>query len=107
VNILEKWLEYVNATTDGAIKITDLFEAEALKIIYNYSFGIPLLILESCSKALWHLRNIIVHDIGNNTNLKVSSKLAMEACKATKCLHASQYTNLSDIKKEVIKKSNI
>jgi DNA-binding transcriptional ArsR family regulator len=95
------------------IKIYDLFDETAIKTIYNNSFGIPKLILECSSKALSLLKSIVIgkariseqQQIDNNNNKRVTSQIAIQACRQIKCQQAKkEYENLSDVRKEIIDK---
>jgi predicted transcriptional regulator/ABC-type cobalamin/Fe3+-siderophores transport system ATPase subunit len=113
VSMLEKRLKMTIQTENkNNIKIYDLFNETAIKTIYNNSFGIPKLILECSSKALSLLKSIVIgkapkteqQQIDNNNN-RVTSQIAIQACRQIKCQHAKKdYENLSDVRKEIIDK---
>jgi predicted transcriptional regulator/ABC-type cobalamin/Fe3+-siderophores transport system ATPase subunit len=93
------------------IKIYGLFDETAIKTIYDYSFGIPKLILDCSSKALSFLKSIVIgkakteQQIDNNSNKRVTSQIALQACRQIKCQQAKkEYENLSDVRKEIIRK---
>jgi ABC-type cobalamin/Fe3+-siderophores transport system ATPase subunit/DNA-binding transcriptional ArsR family regulator len=94
-------------------KIYDLFDETAIKTIYDCSFGVPRLILECSSKALSLLKSIVIgkppkpeqQQIQNNNNKRVTSQIAIQACRQIKCQQAKkEYENLSDVRKEIIDK---
>jgi predicted transcriptional regulator len=95
------------------IKIYNLFNETAVKTIYDNSFGIPKLILECSSKALSLLKSIVIakpsksgqQQIDNSNNNRVTSQIAIQACRQIKCQQAKkEYENLSDVRKEIIDK---
>ena len=110
VKMLEQRLKMTIQTENkNNIKIYDLFEETAVKTIYDYSFGVPKLILECSSKSLSLLKSIIMgktkpeQQIDNNK--RVTSQIAIQACRQIKCLQAKkEYENLSDVRKEIIYK---
>ena len=115
VRMLEQRLKITIQTENkNNIKIYDLFDEAAIKTIYDNSFGIPKLILECSSKALSLLKSIVIgkpfkseqHQIDNNNNNKrVTSQIAIQACRQIKCQQAKkEYENLSDVRKEIIDK---
>ena len=115
VRMLEQRLKITIQTENkNNIKIYDLFDETAIKTIYDNSFGIPKLILECSSKALSLLKSIVIgkpfkseqHQIDNNNNNKrVTSQIAIQACRQIKCQQAKkEYENLSDVRKEIIDK---
>ena len=95
-------------------KIYDLFDENAVKTIYGYSFGVPKLMLDCSSKALWLLKNIVIGKASkpepeqqqiHPNNKKVTSQIALQACRQIKCQQAKKdYENLSDVRKEVVDK---
>jgi predicted transcriptional regulator/ABC-type cobalamin/Fe3+-siderophores transport system ATPase subunit len=94
-------------------KIYDLFDETAIKTIYDCSFGVPRLILECSSKALSLLKSIVIgkppkpeqQQIQNNNNKRVTSQIAIQACRQIKCQQAKkEYENLSNVRKEIIDK---
>ena len=113
VRMLEQRLKMTIQTENkNNIKIYDLFDETAIKTIYNNSFGIPKLILECSSKALSLLKSIVIgkariseqQQIDNN-NKRVTSQIAIQACRQIKCQQAKkEYENLSDVRKEIIDK---
>jgi predicted transcriptional regulator/ABC-type cobalamin/Fe3+-siderophores transport system ATPase subunit len=113
VRMLEQRLKITIQTENkNNIKIYDLFDETAIKTIYNNSFGIPKLILECSSKALSLLKSIVIgkariseqQQIDNN-NKRVTSQIAIQACRQIKCQQAKkEYENLSDVRKEIIDK---
>ena len=115
VRMLEQRLKITIQTENkNNIKIYDLFDEAAIKTIYDNSFGIPKLILECSSKALSLLKSIVIgkpskseqQQIDNNNNNKrVTSQIAIQACRQIKCQQAKkEYENLSDVRKEIIDK---
>ena len=114
VRMLEQRLKMTIQTENkNNIKIYDLFDEIAIKTIYNNSFGIPKLILECSSKALSLLKSIVIgkariseqQQIDNNNNKRVTSQIAIQACRQIKCQQAKkEYENLSDVRKEIIDK---
>ena len=114
VRMLEQRLKMTIQTENkNNIKIYDLFDETAIKTIYNNSFGIPKLILECSSKALSLLKSIVIgkpskseqQEIDNNNNKRVTSQIAIQACRQIKCQQAKkEYENLSDVRKEIIDK---
>ncbi|HZC49151.1 MAG TPA: winged helix-turn-helix domain-containing protein [Nitrososphaeraceae archaeon] len=115
VRMLEQRLKITIQTENkNNIKIYDLFDETAIKTIYDNSFGIPKLILECSSKALSLLKSIVIgkpskseqQQIDNNNNNKrVTSQIAIQACRQIKCQQAKkEYENLSDVRKEIIDK---
>ena len=114
VRMLEQRLKMTIQTENkNNIKIYDLFDETAIKTIYNNSFGIPKLILECSSKALSLLKSIVIgkariseqQQIDNNNNKRVTSQIAIQACRQIKCQQAKkEYENLSDVRKEIIDK---
>ncbi|HEX6029263.1 MAG TPA: winged helix-turn-helix domain-containing protein [Nitrososphaeraceae archaeon] len=117
VRMLEQRLKMTIQTENkNNIKIYDLFDETAIKTIYDNSFGIPKLILECSSKALSLLKSIVIgktaskseqqQQIDNNTkNKRVTSKIAIQACRQIKCQQAKkEYENLSNVRKEIIDK---
>ena len=113
VRMLEQRLKMTIQTENkNNIKIYDLFDEPAIKTIYDNSFGIPKLILECSSKALSLLKSIVIgkariseqQQIDNN-NKRVTSQIAIQACRQIKCQQAKkEYENLSDVRKEIIDK---
>ena len=113
VRMLEQRLKITIQTENkNNIKIYDLFDETSIKNIYNNSFGIPKLILECSSKALSLLKSIVIgkariseqQQIDNN-NKRVTSQIAIQACRQIKCQQAKkEYENLSDVRKEIIDK---
>ncbi|HZA65072.1 MAG TPA: winged helix-turn-helix domain-containing protein, partial [Nitrososphaeraceae archaeon] len=115
VRMLEQRLKMAIQTENkNNIKIYDLFDERAIKTIYDNSFGIPKLILECSSKALSLLKSIVIgkaskseqRQIDNtNNNKKVTSQIAIQACRQIKCQQAKkEYENLSNVRKEIIDK---
>jgi predicted transcriptional regulator/ABC-type cobalamin/Fe3+-siderophores transport system ATPase subunit len=115
VKMLEQRLKMTIQTENkNNIKIYDLFEETAIKTIYECSFGVPKLILDCSSKALSLLKSIVIGKTkreqqtqnGNNSNNKrVTSQIALQACRQIKCQQAKkEYENLSDVRKEIIRK---
>src|SRR5215210_4639661 len=114
VRMLEQRLKMTIQTENkNNIKIYDLFNETAIKTIYNNSFGIPKLILECSSKALSLLKSIVIgkpsksgqQQIDNSNNNRVTSQIAIQACRQIKCQQAKkEYENLSDVRKEIIDK---
>ena len=115
VRMLEQRLKMTIQTENkNNIKIYDLFDETAIKTIYDNSFGIPKLILECSSKALSLLKSIVIgkaskseqRQIDNtNNNKKVTSQIAIQACRQIKCQQAKkEYENLSNVRKEIIDK---
>jgi predicted transcriptional regulator/sulfur relay (sulfurtransferase) DsrC/TusE family protein len=115
VRMLEQRLKMAIQTENkNNIKIYDLFDEPAIKTIYDNSFGIPKLILECSSKALSLLKSIVIgkaskseqRQIDNtNNNKKVTSQIAIQACRQIKCQQAKkEYENLSNVRKEIIDK---
>ena len=115
VRMLEQRLKMTIQTENkNNIKIYDLFDETAIKTIYDNSFGIPKLILECSSKALSLLKSIVIgkaskseHRQTDNTNnnKKVTSQIAIQACRQIKCQQAKkEYENLSNVRKEIIDK---
>ena len=114
VRMLEQRLKMtIHTENKNNIKIYDLFDEKAIKTIYDNSFGIPKLILECSSKALSLLKSIVIgksskseqQKIDNNNNKRVTSQIAIQACRQIKCLQAKkEYENLSNVRKEIIDK---
>jgi sulfur relay (sulfurtransferase) DsrC/TusE family protein/DNA-binding transcriptional ArsR family regulator len=114
VRMLEQRLKMTIQTENkNNIKIYDLFNETAIKTIYDNSSGIPKLILECSSKALSLLKSIVIgkariseqQQIDNNNNKRVTSQIAIQACRQIKCQQAKkEYENLSDVRKEIIDK---
>ena len=115
VRMLEQRLKMTIQTKNkNNIKIYDLFDETAIKMIYDNSFGIPKLILECSSKALSLLKSIVIgkaskseqRQIDNtNNNKRVTSQIAIQACRQIKCQQAKkEYENLSNVRKEIIDK---
>jgi sulfur relay (sulfurtransferase) DsrC/TusE family protein len=115
VRMLEQRLKLtIQSQNKNNIKIYDLFDEAAINTIYDNSFGIPKLILECSSKALSLLKSIIIgkppkpeqHQIDNNNNNKrVTSQIAIQACRQNKCQQAKkEYENLSNVRKKIIDK---
>ena len=115
VRMLEQRLKMTIQTENkNNIKIFDLFDEKAMKTIYDNSFGIPKLILECSSKALSLLKSIVIGKPSkseqqkidnNNNNKRVTSQIAIQACRQIKCQQAKkEYENLSDVRKEIIDK---
>jgi len=115
VKMLEQRLKMTIQTENkNNIKIYDLFNETAIKTIYDNSSGIPKLILECSSKALSLLKSIVIgkariseqqQQIDNNNNKRVTSQIAIQACRQIKCQQAKkEYENLSDVRKEIIDK---
>jgi predicted transcriptional regulator/ABC-type cobalamin/Fe3+-siderophores transport system ATPase subunit len=114
VSMLEQRLKMTIQTENkNNIKIYDLFDEKAIKIIYDNSFGIPKLILECSSKTLSLLKSIVIgkpskseqQKIDNNNNKRVTSQIAIQACRQIKCQQAKkEYENLSNVRKEIIDK---
>ncbi|MDQ3984689.1 MAG: hypothetical protein M3222_06015 [Thermoproteota archaeon] len=115
VRMLEQRLKMTIQTENkNNIKIYDLFDEPAIKTIYDNSFGIPKLILECSSKALSLLKSIVIGKASkseqrqidnNNNNKKVTSQIAIQACRQIKCQQAKkEYENLSNVRKEIIDK---
>jgi hypothetical protein len=116
VRMLEQRLKLtIQSQNKNNIKIYDLFDEAAINTIYDNSFGIPKLILECSSKALSLLKSIIIgkppkpdqHQIdnNNNNNKRVTSQIAIQACRQNKCQQAKkEYENLSNVRKEIIDK---
>jgi predicted transcriptional regulator/ABC-type cobalamin/Fe3+-siderophores transport system ATPase subunit len=114
VSMLEQRLKMTIQTENkNNIEIYDLFNETAIKTIYNNSFGIPKLILECSSKALSLLKSIVIgkpsksgqQQIDNSNNNRVTSQIAIQACRQIKCQQAKkEYENLSDVRKEIVDK---
>jgi predicted transcriptional regulator len=115
VRMLEQRLKMtIQIENKKNIKIYDLFDETAIKTIYDNSFGIPKLILECSSKALSLLKSIVIGKASkseqrqidnNNNNKKVTSQIAIQACRQIKCQQAKkEYENLSNVRKEIIDK---
>ncbi|HEX5892496.1 MAG TPA: winged helix-turn-helix domain-containing protein [Nitrososphaeraceae archaeon] len=117
VRMLEQRLKMTIQTENkNNINIYDLFDETAIKTIYDNSFGIPKLILECSSKALSFLKSIVIEnylkpeqqqkiDNNNNKNKRVTSQIAIQACRQIKCQQAKkEYENLSNVRKEIINK---
>jgi predicted transcriptional regulator/sulfur relay (sulfurtransferase) DsrC/TusE family protein len=117
VKMLEQRLKMTIQTENkNNIKIYDLFDETAIKTVYDNSFGIPKLILECSSKALLLLKSIVIGkppkpkqqqqiDNNNNKNKRVTSHIAIQACRQIKCQQAKkEYENLSSVRKEIIDK---
>ena len=117
VRMLEQRLKMTIQTENkNNIKIHDLFDETAIKTIYDNSFGIPKLILECSSKALSLLKSIVIGKASkseqqqeqidnNNKNKRVTSQIAIQACRQIKCQQAKkEYENLSNVRKEIIDK---
>jgi len=115
VRMLEQRLKMTIQTekNNNSNKIYDLFDETAIKTIYDCSFGVPRLILECSSKALSLLKSIVIGKPSkseqqiqnNNSNKRVTSQIAIQACRQIKCQQAKkQYENLSDVRKEIIYK---
>jgi predicted transcriptional regulator len=119
VRMLEQRLKMtIQSENKNNIKIYDLFDETAIKTIYDNSFGIPKLLLESSSKALSLLKNIVIENaskseqqqqqIDNNNNKenkRVTSQIAIQACRQIKCQQAKkEFENLSNVRKEIIDK---
>jgi predicted transcriptional regulator/ABC-type cobalamin/Fe3+-siderophores transport system ATPase subunit len=116
VKMLEQRLKMTIQTENkNNINIYDLFEETSIKTIYDYSFGIPKLILESSSKALSLLKSIIIgnaksvqqiqNNNKNNKNKRVTSQIAIQACRQIKSRQAKiEYENLSEVRKEIVYK---
>jgi hypothetical protein len=113
VRMLEHRLKMaIQSEKKNNIKIHDLFDESAMKTIYDCSFGVPRLILESSSKALLLLKSIVIgktsskpeQQIQNNSK-RVTSQIAIQACRQIKCQQAKkEYEYLSEIRKEIIYK---
>jgi predicted transcriptional regulator/guanylate kinase len=114
VRMLEQRLKMTIQTENkNNIKIYNLFNETAVKTIYDNSFGIPKIILECSSKALSLLKSIVIgkpsksgqQQIDNSNNNRVTSQIAIQACRQIKCQQAKkEYENLSDVRKEIIDK---
>ncbi len=115
VRMLEQRLKLtIQSQNKNNIKIYDLFDEAAINTIYDNSFGIPKLILECSSKALSLLKSIVIGKPSksgqqqidnNNNNKKVTSQIAIQACRQIKCQQAKkEYENLSNVRKEIIDK---
>ena len=115
VRMLEQRLKMAIQTENkNNIKIYDLFDERAVKTFYDNSFGVPKLILECSSKALSLLKSIVIGKASkseqqkidnNNNNKKVTSQIAIQACRQIKCQQAKkEYENLSNVRKEIIDK---
>ena len=75
IKMLDKRLEL--ASISGKVSVKNLFNDDALRLIWKYCMGIPLLILKTASKSLEMLMDF--------KNDKVTEDIATMACKATKC----------------------
>jgi DNA-binding transcriptional ArsR family regulator len=75
IKMLDKRLEL--ASVSGRVSVKKLFNDDALRLIWKYCMGIPLLILRTASKSLEMLMDF--------KNDQVTENIATMACKATKC----------------------
>jgi DNA-binding transcriptional ArsR family regulator/guanylate kinase len=90
--MLDKRLEIASISKN--VSVTKLFDDDALRLIWQYSMGIPSLILKNASKSLEMLMDF--------KNDKVTENIATMACKATKSNQAKQGLNLPKAKLEVL-----
>jgi predicted transcriptional regulator len=102
--ILDKRIRRALMDQTSEITILDLFEDEALKIIHKYGMGVPGLILKCASKSLNLLQDTYSHGVPLNLEKqKVTSDMAIRACKITECLQAlTEFGNLGRTKMEVL-----
>lgn len=106
IQMLDKRIKRVLVDERYRITILDLFEEEALHILHKYGMGIPGLILKCASKSLNLLLDMYYQDITAITEAKkqkVTTKIAIRACKITKCFQAyTEFEKLTRTKKEVL-----
>jgi len=94
VEMLSKRIQLNLEDIDRDITVEKLFENKAISQICNWSMGIPLLILQNCSKAL--------EIVAESEKQIVTEKIAQQACEITKTKQAKEnITKISKTKTEV------
>jgi len=105
IQMLNKRIERVLMESRKRVLISDLFEEEALRAIYEYSLGIPGLVLRCAAQSLTLLLDMYRSETSINASrrLKVTEDLALKACKIVDCFYAfTGFRNLSRTKIKVL-----
>lgn len=97
IEMLEKRVQITIEKLDEKFPIEQLFKNEALKLIWECSMGMPLLMLKNCSKALELVADLKAHI--------VSKDVAKRACNITKSYRAKEgIKELTKTKNELVGK---
>jgi len=95
--MLNKRMKKALADENNNISLDSIFDEDALQLIHKFSMGIPHLSLKCASRSLR-----LAMDFKKS---KVTSKLAEQACKVTKCYQAyHEFEKVGRMKMEVIQK---
>lgn len=97
IKLLERRIQITLEKLDKEFPIEQLFKNKALRLIWDCSMGIPLLMLKNCSKALELVADLKTHI--------VTEDVAKRACDITKSLRAKEgIKELTKTKNELIGK---
>jgi predicted transcriptional regulator/energy-coupling factor transporter ATP-binding protein EcfA2 len=103
--MLDRRITYSLFDVKTKITVDEIFDAESIKIMHKYCFGLPKLILKCASACLQSLAFNYKRDRTEISKHKVSVDIAEEACKSVKCYHAYRnYDELSEHKMVIINK---
>lgn len=90
-DMLDRRVTYSLFDTNTEITVEEIFDTESIKIIHEYCFGLPKLILKCASACLQSLAINYRKDRTKISRHKVTIDVAEDACKYVKCYQAYKY----------------
>ena len=102
-DMLNKCITYSLFDSTVQITVEEIFDTESIKIIHEYCFGLPKLILKCASACLQYLALNYEQDRTKINKHKITAAIAEDACKRVQCYHAySYYRDLNEHKMIII-----
>ena len=104
-DMLDRRITYSLFDTQTKITVEEIFDAESIKIMHKYCFGLPRLILKCASECLQCLAFNYKKDRAEISKHKVTADIAENSCRYVKCYHAYEnYYDLSEHKMTILNK---
>lgn len=104
-DLLDARMKKALVDTNSKLKVEDIFETEALRLMVKFCFGVPKLILRCASIGLEHLRQSHVKSRSEIGEMKITKEIMEFSCKKVKCYQAyKHYKDIRQHKYEILTK---
>lgn len=82
--------------TNSKLKVENIFDTDALKLMVKFCFGVPKLILKCASICMEHLRQSHIKSRSDIGEMRITKEIMEFSCKKVKCYQA--YAHFKDIR---------